>query len=64
MAMVGFVFALFGGFIIAVLGLIFLEPLAVFLGSTKTILPYTKDYLGMILIGAPYMAASLVLNNQ
>lgn len=64
MAMVGFVFALLGGLLIAVLGLIFLEPLALFLGSTKTILPYTKDYLGVILIGAPYMTASLVLNNQ
>ncbi len=63
-AMVGFVFALLGGLLIAVLGLIFLEPLALFLGSTKTILPYTKDYLGVILIGAPYMTASLVLNNQ
>ena len=64
MAMVGFVFALLGGLLITVLGLLFLEPLAVFLGSTKTILPYTKDYLGVILIGAPYMTASLVLNNQ
>ena len=64
MAMVGFVFALFGGLLIAVFGLLFLGPLAVFLGSTKTILPYTKDYLGVILIGAPYMTASLVLNNQ
>ena len=63
-AMVGFVFALLGGLLITVLGLLFLEPLAVFLGSTKTILPYTKDYLGVILIGAPYMTASLVLNNQ
>lgn len=64
MAMVGFVFALIGGAVISVFGLLFLEPLAVFLGSTKTILPYTKDYLGMILVGAPYMTASLVLNNQ
>ena len=64
MAMVGFVLALLGGLLITVLGLLFLEPLAVFLGSTKTILPYTKDYLGVILIGAPYMTASLVLNNQ
>ena len=64
MAMVGFVFALLGGTLIGVFGLIFLEPLAIFLGSTKTILPYTKDYLGIILIGAPYMTASLVLNNQ
>ena len=34
------------------------------LGSTETILPYTKDYLRIILFGAPWMTASLVLNNQ
>ncbi|MCQ2437469.1 MAG: polysaccharide biosynthesis C-terminal domain-containing protein, partial [Clostridia bacterium] len=33
-------------------------------GSTETILPYAIDYLRYILIGAPYMTASLVLNNQ
>lgn len=64
MASVGFIFALIGGLLIGILGIIFLEPLALLLGSTPTILPYTKDYLGFILIGAPYMTASLVLNNQ
>ena len=34
------------------------------LGSTETILPYTREYLGIILLGAPYMTAQLVLNNQ
>lgn len=34
------------------------------LGSTPTILPYAKTYLGIILLGAPFMASSLVLNNQ
>ena len=34
------------------------------LGSTATILPYTKAYLRVILFGAPWMTASLVLNNQ
>ena len=42
----------------------FLEPLSLLLGSTPTILPYTKDYLSIILLGAPYMTAQLVLNNQ
>ena len=27
-------------------------------------LPYTKEYMGVILLGAPWMTASLVLNNQ
>ena len=64
MAANGFFAALGAGVVICVLGLIFLEPLAYLLGSTDTILPYTKDYLRVILLGAPWMTASLVLNNQ
>lgn len=64
MAATGFYLALLCGLLIMLGGLVFLEPLAYWLGSTETILPYTKEYLKYILIGAPYMAASLVLNNQ
>ena len=64
MAATGFVYALGTGTLICVLGQIFLEPLAYLLGSTPTILPYTEEYLRVILLGAPWMAASLVLNNQ
>ena len=64
MAATGFVCSLLTGAVICVLGQIFLEPLAYLLGSTDTILPYTKDYLRIILLGAPWMATSLVLNNQ
>ena len=45
-------------------GQIFLEDLAFLLGSTETILPYTKAYLRVILLGAPWMTASIVMNNQ
>jgi len=64
MAATGFFSALITGTVIMVLGLTFLEPLARLLGSTETILPYAMDYMRIILIGAPYMCASLVLNNQ
>lgn len=64
MAATGFFLAFFAGAALAVLGLIFLTPISVALGSTPTILPYTRRYLGIILLGAPFMAASLVLNNQ
>lgn len=64
MAATGFFSALGTGLLICVLGQIYLEPLAYLLGSTDTILPYTKDYLRIILLGAPWMTASLVLNNQ
>lgn len=60
----GFFSALFSGILIMIAGLIFLEPLALVLGSTQTILPYSMDYLSIILIGTPYMTSSLVLNNQ
>lgn len=60
---IGLFSALIVGSTIAVLGLIFLEPLALLLGSTDTILPYAKSYLGVILIGAPFMVSSYVLNN-
>lgn len=64
MAANGFFLSLLSGVIIAVLGIIFLNPLSVALGSTLTILPYTKRYLRIILLGAPFMTSSLVLNNQ
>ena len=64
MAATGFFSAIAAGALICAVGLIFLEDLAFLLGSTETILPYTKDYLRIILIGAPWMTSSLVLNNQ
>ncbi len=63
MAACGFFCAFILGTVLGVLGLIFLEPLAMFLGSTDTILPYTEQYLGIILLGMPFMMSSLVLNN-
>ena len=64
MAATGFVSAMIVGFIILIFGIIFINPLAHILGSTNTILPYSKTYMKYILIGAPYMTASIVLNNQ
>ena len=64
MAATGFFSSLAVGVVICVLGQIFLDPLARLLGSSETILPYTREYLRVILIGAPWLAASFVLNNQ
>ena len=44
--------------------LLFLKPLSIFLGSSETILPYAMDYMFWILLASPFMASSLVLNNQ
>ncbi len=64
MAATGFFSAFGTGVIICILGQIFLDPLAYLLGSTDTILPYTRQYLSVVLLGAPWMTASLVMNNQ
>ena len=64
MAATGFFSALAAGVLICLLGQLFLTPLATLLGSTPTILPYSREYLRIILFGAPWMTASLVLNNQ
>ena len=64
MAVTGFAYSLAGGGLIMAVGLIFLEPIANLLGATPTILPYAKDYMRIILLGAPIMCGSLVLNNQ
>ena len=64
MAATGVTLAFLAGCVILVLGQIFLTPLARLLGSTDTILPYARSYLRIILLGAPYMTASFVLNNQ
>ena len=64
MAATGFFSAMAAGLAICVLGLLFLEPLAYLLGSTDTILPHAKAYMGIVLLGAPWMTASMVLNNQ
>ncbi len=64
MASTGFVLSIICGVLITVFGLIFIEPLAILLGSTKTVLPYAIKYLRLILIGAPFMTSSFVINNQ
>ena len=55
--------ALLAGVLILTLGLVFIEPLMLLLGSTETILPYAIDYATYIFIAAPAMAVSCVLNN-
>lgn len=62
-ASTGFFYSIAAGLLLTVLGLIFIDPLVRSLGATDTILPYARDYARFILLGAPYMVGSLVLNN-
>lgn len=62
-ASTGFFWALGCGLLIMTGGLLFIEPLMRLLGSTDTILPYAVSYATYILIAAPAMTSSCVLNN-
>ncbi len=62
-ASTGFFCALFLGLLIEIPGFLFLDPLVMLLGSTETIAPYAKTYITFILLAAPLMTASFVLNN-
>lgn len=64
MAASSVVYAAAAGAAVLIAGQVFLTPICRMLGATETILPYARNYLRYILIGAPYMVASFVLNNQ
>ena len=64
MAATGFFSALGAGTVILALGLLFRTPLCHLLGAPATIFPYALAYMCIVLIGAPWMTAALVLNNQ
>ena len=59
----GFFTGLFVGGVFLVLGLLFLEPMLLFLGSTDTILPYAKQYGTCVLASCSVVMGSFVLNN-
>ncbi len=52
------------GTALTVFGLIFLNPMLYLLGSTKTILPFARDYGMWVLLACPFMVCSFVLNNN
>lgn len=62
-AATAFFTALIIGILIAVFGLLYSRPLVKLLGATDTIAPYAMDYAKYILLGAPFMLSSFVLNN-
>lgn len=64
MAATGFYLSVACGCLVAAVGHLFLTDIAVMLGSTPTILPYTEQYLGIVLLGAPLMTGSFTMNNQ
>jgi len=59
----GFYLSIALGTLLAVVGLARLDDLMRLLGASDTILPYARDYAKYILLAAPVMSASFVLNN-
>ena len=64
MAATGYYSSIIFGIVLSTFGIIFITPFAKILGSNDEILPFAKIYLFYILLGAPFMCASLVMNNQ
>lgn len=64
MATTSFFYAIAVGLVIAVAGLVLLNPLCIWLGSTPTILNDTRQYLGIVLLGTPFTIGGFTLNNQ
>ena len=58
-----FFLSFFLGALVGIVGLLLLDPLVTVLGSTPTIAPYAKKYIGFILIAAPFFTSSLSMNN-
>jgi putative MATE family efflux protein len=46
------------GIAFAAIVLVFLQPLLVFLGTTETVTPFAKDYIGIIALGIPFIVFS------
>lgn len=64
MSATGLAYALFVGVALSIGGLLWLRPLALALGSTPTVLPFTEQYMAIILLGAPFQIAAFTLNCQ
>jgi len=60
----GFFFAFTFGVIFGAVCLLNIDRLIYMLQSTDTIFPYARAYMGPILVGAPFMMSSIVLNNE
>lgn len=62
-ATTGFIGSFFSALFTGVFGIITIDKLVMWLGSTDTIAPFAKDYLLYICIAAPFTSATFTLNN-
>ena len=61
---IGFFTEILLGVSIAIFSIIYIESLVYALGSTKTIAPYAISYAKYVLLGTPFIMASLGMNNM
>jgi putative MATE family efflux protein len=64
MAVTAFISSLLTGVLVAFLGIVFSRSWAETLGATETILPYAREYMFFILLGAPWIMGSITFNCQ
>lgn len=63
-ASTGFAISLIIGGVIAAVGIFLVDPISHLLGASEATLDDTKNYMRIILIGAPFMTGQFVINNQ
>lgn len=63
-ASTGFAISLIIGGVIAAFGIFLVDPISHLLGASEATLDDTKNYMRIILIGAPFMTGQFVINNQ
>lgn len=54
---------LIAGFVYMTLGQIFLKPMMIMFGASPTILPYSMEYMRVVLFGAVFQVVSMGMNN-
>lgn len=59
----GFSLLIIAGVAFLFIGLLFLEPLARFSGATENVMPYAKEYGGIIALGYPFVIIGTGLNS-
>lgn len=64
MASAGLQLGVAGGAVLAVAGLLWLAPLVRLSGATPTVQPLAERYVGVVLLGAPFMTGAFTLSNQ
>lgn len=57
------VLSVFFALVISITSLIFIEPLLRICGSSETVLPYARDFVSIILMGAIFNVVSMGMNN-